>query len=219
MKSLMAVMFLACLTASPVCTAQKLQKGIPVVLPVSTSAVAVPDADKADAPIVAITGAGHMYFGTDPIPSAALPDRIRHSDDGAKLYIKADSHLAFADVARVLNAARAAGFDAVTLLASQPEPTYATYAPPKGLVVAIGPSNSRSGVLVEMLKSTHSGSILKINGKQVSTASLQNRLWQMLEDKGQKAISVKAHKQVRFADVVRVIDACYSTGAKVGLAL
>ena len=59
----------------PLCTAQKLQKGVSVELAVTRNAVAMPDADNEGALIVAVTHSGSVYFGIDPITPAALAEK------------------------------------------------------------------------------------------------------------------------------------------------
>ena len=132
------VVFVTMLFAAPRCTAQALQKGISVELAVTHNAVAMPDADKEGALIVAVTHSGSVYFGIDPITPAALAEKPGLS--GQKLYIKADARTPYANVAKVLDAVRTAGVTSPNLLTGQPEtPEPGKLVPPKGLEVLVGP--------------------------------------------------------------------------------
>ena len=110
-------------SAAPRSTAQAMQKGISVELAPTNSAVPVPDADKQDALIVTVTDAGRLYFGIDPVTPGSLAEKLksRLSDHTQNLYIKADARASYAIVVKVLDAARAAGVEHVTLLTTQPK--------------------------------------------------------------------------------------------------
>jgi len=110
------------LLAVPICTAQALQKGISVDLPVTSSAVSIPDADREGALIVSITEDGSIYFGTNPISPSALKETVksRLSNQTEKtLYLKADVDVPYASLVKVLDSAFAAGVNGLTLLTTQ----------------------------------------------------------------------------------------------------
>ncbi len=109
--------------AAPRSTAQAMQKGISVELAPTSSAVPVPDADKQDALIVTVTDAGRLYFGIDQVAPGSLAEKLksRLPDHTQNLYIKADARASYAIVVKVLDAARAAGVEHVTLLTTQPK--------------------------------------------------------------------------------------------------
>jgi biopolymer transport protein ExbD len=123
--------------------AQPLQKGIGVELPVTSTAVPVPGADKEDAVIVTITQDGSVYFGVNLIRPAALPETIKRglsNQTENKVYIKADARTPYANLVKVLDAVHTADVKALTLLTAQhdsPEP--GTPVPPKGLELLIAP--------------------------------------------------------------------------------
>ncbi len=109
MRTLLALPFLVALFVVTQCTAQNLQAGISVNLPLVSNATAVPDADKEDALIVTVTENGDTYLGVDPITPDALADKIKHAvafRAEKKAYIKADARAQYADVEKVLSAAR-----------------------------------------------------------------------------------------------------------------
>jgi biopolymer transport protein ExbD len=111
------------MSAAPRSNAQALQKGISVKLAPTSSAVAVPDADKPDALIITVTDTGKLYLGTDPITPDTLAEKLkarapRHTQT---LYIKADARAPYACVLKVLDAAHTAGVGGVTLLTTRPK--------------------------------------------------------------------------------------------------
>jgi biopolymer transport protein ExbD len=198
-----------------------MQKGISVELAPTSNAALMPDADNADAWIVAVTDNGSVYFGTDSVTPAALADEMKNRPRNRqrKLYIKADARAPFANVERVLEAARETFFEAPVLLTSQPEASEpGTVASPEGLEVWIGasPSDSQS-ITVQALNSGQQSPILKINHEPVSWEALRSTLMQAYQNRSEKVILVNADGQLSFAQVVRVIDTCRSTGAKVVL--
>ena len=199
--------------------AQQLQKGVSVELASTKNAASMPDADNQDAWIVAVTDDGSLYFGTDPVTPASLFDEMKRlpRNRDQKLYIKADARAPFVDVARALAAGHEVWFESAVFLTSQPEsPAPGTVLPPKGLEVLLGPlSNS---IVVQVSSGGREGPTLKINNQQIAAAALQSTLMQLLQNRSEKVVAVNADGQLPFADVVRVIDVCRSTGAKIALA-
>jgi biopolymer transport protein ExbD len=120
---------------SPTIAAQTMQKGISVQLPVTSNAVAMPDADQEDALIVSVTDDGSVYFGVDPISPAALAEKVRDGLSNRterKLYIKAEARTPYANVVKVLDAMRTAGVEAPNLLTAQRDSSGpGTLIPPK----------------------------------------------------------------------------------------
>ena len=101
-----------------------LQKGVSVKLPTTNNAVAVPDADRSDSLIVAVTYDGSVYFGTNLTNPTALIAQVKSAFSQRKektLYVKADARAPYASVIEVLDAVRAAGVEGVTLLTEQRE--------------------------------------------------------------------------------------------------
>jgi biopolymer transport protein ExbD len=197
-----------------------LQKGVHVELASTSNAAPMPDADNANAWIVAVTENGAVYLGTDTITPAALADEIksRPRDREKKLYIKADARTPYAEVMRVLEAARAAGVAAPTLLTGQQEsPAPGTIVPPKGLDVFLDARSGSGSIIVQVLSSGQQSPILRINHQTVSWEALQSTLTQAFQNRSDKLILLNADGQLSFAQVVRVIDMCRSKGAKVVL--
>jgi biopolymer transport protein ExbD/biopolymer transport protein TolR len=133
------VVFLAVatmLSVAPRSVAQTLQRGISVQLAPTSSAVPVPNADKQDALIITLTQEGTLFFGVEPVSAGALAEQLkaRVSRGTNNLYLKADARAHYADVVKVLEAARTAGASGVTLLTGQPQATTpGTPLPPQGI--------------------------------------------------------------------------------------
>jgi biopolymer transport protein ExbD len=220
---LVAFTFATILT--PVSHAQSpaLKKGISVQMPQTSNAVPVPEADDGEAWIVTVSADGSMYFGTDPVTAASLADEMksRPRNRAAKLYIKADARVPFAQVEKVLEAASVDLFQNAVLLTSQREASSpGTLVPPKGLEVLIG-SPAPAGAVATVVQLHDSGlqpPSLKINNDQISWSALQTTLKQHFQKGDEKAILVKVDGQMPFAPVAQVIDICRSTGATVALA-
>jgi biopolymer transport protein ExbD len=216
------LVFITMLFAAPRCTAQALKKGISVEEAVTRNAVAMPDADKEGALIVAVTQSGSVYLGIDPITPAALAEKSGLSSRAEeKLYIKADARTPYANVAKVLDAVRKAGVTSTNLLTAQDEtPEPGKLVPPKGLEVLVGPplSSGAESTVVQVLNSGQRWPLLQINNEDIPWANLESRLRQLYQNHSKKVVLLKADGLLPFRNVVHVIDVCRSTGAEVYLA-
>ena len=99
-----------------------LQRGVSVQLPVTSNAVAVPNADSQDALVVALTADGATYLGVNRLATPALADSVKKllaTRNEKTLYIKADGRVPYARVVEVIDAVRNSGVDGVTLLTAQ----------------------------------------------------------------------------------------------------
>lgn len=99
-----------------------LQRGVSVQLPVTSNAVAIPNADNQDALVVALTADGATYLGVDRLSTSALADRVRNilsTRNERTLYIKADARVPYARLVEVMDAVRNSGVDGLTLLTAQ----------------------------------------------------------------------------------------------------
>jgi biopolymer transport protein ExbD len=215
------VVFITMLFAASRCTAQALQKGVSVELAVTRNAVTMPDADNVGAFIVAVTHNGSVYFGIDPITPTALAEKQGLSSPaGEKLYIKADARTPYANVAKVLEAVRAAGVTAPNLLTGQdetPEPGKLVH--PKGLEVRVGPPlpSRAESTVVQMLNSGERQPLLKVDKEDIPWANLESRLRHLYPNHREKVVLLNADGLLPYGDVVHAIDVCRSTGAKVFL--
>lgn len=213
---------LASMVLSPArCAAQVLTKGVSVQEAVTRYAVVMPEADEAGAMVVAVTQKGNVYYGIERVTPADLGGKLGPSMGGnEKLYIKADARVAFAEVAKVLDAVRAAGVNAPSLLTAQPEaPVPGKMVSPRGLQVFLAsPTSSGAESPVVNVSSAAGRPTLKINHEDIAWEALQYRLEQLLQNRNDRTVLVKADGLSPYADVIRAIDACQSVGARVILA-
>jgi biopolymer transport protein ExbD len=198
--------------------AQQLQKGICVQMAVTSTATPMPEADDLDAWIVAITADGRIYFGTDAVTPASLPEKLkrlpRRRDQ--KLYIKADGRTPFADVRTVLAAAHDLAFDGAVLLTSQTESaTPGTVVSPRGLEVKVAPHFNAATIVVQL--DSAQPTAFELNDQNTPEASLPDALKQLLQNRSETPVLVKTRGPVSFAAVVHAIDLCHSVGAQVML--
>jgi biopolymer transport protein ExbD/biopolymer transport protein TolR len=148
MKYLLEVCLILLSLATTAVVAQNptipMQRGISVQLPATTNAVAVPNADKEDALVVAVTRDGRVYLGTDLISPAELADKVKSevaTRADKRLYVKADARTPYANVVKVLDAVRTSGVQGLTLLTDQREPSEAgKLVTPKGLEMLVIPA-------------------------------------------------------------------------------
>ena len=121
-----------------------MQRGISVQMPVTSNAVAVPNADNEDALVVAITQDGSTYLKTNRISPADLAKQLKHDLAGQKtnvLYIKADARAPYASVIKVIDAVQAAGIEGLTLLTDQRDAADTrALVSPKGLEMLVVPA-------------------------------------------------------------------------------
>ncbi len=201
--------------------AQELQAGISVELAPTKHAVALPDADQRDALVVSITKDGRVYDGIDLVDPKALTGKVRRvltTQKGKKVYLKADARTAYGNVARVLDALRAAGVEAPNLLTGQkdsPEPHVPV--PPKGLEVwADQPSRAHAAVM-QVQGSGQQPPTLEVDDQPTAWAALPHALEQRFSGWNEKAVLIKAEPGLAYGQVVAVIDICRSADAKVVL--
>jgi biopolymer transport protein ExbD len=195
-----------------------MQKGISVQMPVANSAILEQEADKEDAKIVTVTESGDIYFGADPISLTELPDKVKKTPfrRGQKLYIKADSRTLYAQVLNVLEATRTGGIaPQVLLTASFESAPSGSMASPAGLEVLLDQPSGSQPTEVQVTRSDAGAPLVKVNNRQIRWDNLQNMLTQIFQNRPERVVLVQADNQLPFANVVRVIDACAATGARV----
>ncbi len=99
-----------------------LQKGVSVDLAKTNNPQAMPDADKEDALLVAITRDGKIFFGSDQVAADQLTrlvkDRLVNRTD-KRVFVKADARAKYGNVVDVVDNVRAAGVDDLGLLTEQ----------------------------------------------------------------------------------------------------
>ncbi len=101
-----------------------LQKGVSVDLAYTNNPVQMPDADKEDALLVAVTRDGTIFFGSDKVRDPAdltriVKDKLANKTGEKKVYVKADARAKYGAVVEVVDNVRAAGVDTLGLLTEQ----------------------------------------------------------------------------------------------------
>src|SRR5271168_1098014 len=84
----------------------------------------MPDADKEDAIVVAITRDGGVYLGQDKIATSELGPKVRDKladKPGKTIFVRADARAQFRAVEDAIDAVRTAGVDEVGLLTQKRE--------------------------------------------------------------------------------------------------
>jgi biopolymer transport protein TolR len=99
-----------------------LHHGVDVTLAQVTNPEQMPDADKEDALVVAITRDGKVYFGNNQVAPDQLTgdirDRLTNRVD-KRVYVRADARAKYSSVVEVVDNVRAAGVDDLGLLTDQ----------------------------------------------------------------------------------------------------
>lgn len=118
-----------------------LQRGVSVQLPVTSNAVAIPNADEQGALVVALAADGSVYLGIDRLATPALADRVRDmlsTRTDKTLYIKADARVPYGGVIEVIDAVRKLGVEGLTFLTAQRDAVEQKWpVPPKGLEMRV----------------------------------------------------------------------------------
>ena len=119
-----------------------LQRGVSVQLAVTTNAVAVPNADRQDALVVALTAEGTTYLRADRVPTPDLANRVRSvlSTQQAKRSTSRPT-LAFpyARLVEVMDAVQKSGVQGLTFFTAQQDAAGQGNRPasPKGLELRV----------------------------------------------------------------------------------
>ena len=99
-----------------------LQKGVSVDLAKTNNPQQMPDADKEDSLLVAITRDGKVFFGADQITPDQLTNRVKDrlaNRSDKRIFIKADARAKYGSVVEVVDDVRSAGVDQLGLLTEQ----------------------------------------------------------------------------------------------------
>jgi biopolymer transport protein ExbD/biopolymer transport protein TolR len=110
-----------------------LQKGISVDLTKVQNAVDMPNAERDDAIIVAVTRSGDIFLGNQRTPrdqiTALVRDRISNRLDKT-VFVKSDARAKYGDVVALVDEVRAAGVDQLGLLTERLQEQRKTPPPP-----------------------------------------------------------------------------------------
>ena len=96
-----------------------LQNKVNIDLAKTDNPINMPDADKEDSIVVAVTRDGTVYLGQDKIDPAQLGAKIRDKltdKPGKQIFVRADARAKFLDVENAIDDVRAAGVESVGLL-------------------------------------------------------------------------------------------------------
>jgi biopolymer transport protein ExbD/biopolymer transport protein TolR len=120
MADIMLVLLIIFMVVTPM-----LQKGVSVELTQTTHHRELPDADKEDAVLVAITRDGNIFMGSDQKRvedltkdvETAMADRVDKT-----VYVKSDARAKYETVVGAVDAIRAAGVDKLGLITEKVQP-------------------------------------------------------------------------------------------------
>jgi biopolymer transport protein ExbD/biopolymer transport protein TolR len=137
MVDVMLVLLIIFMVVTPM-----LQKGVSVDMAKTESPIAMADADKEDALIVAIMRDGTVYFGSEKTAADQLTNKLKDklaSRVDKRVFVRADARARYGAVTDVVDNVRAAGVDQLGLLTEQrkqgappPPPPSTTKANPSG---------------------------------------------------------------------------------------
>jgi biopolymer transport protein TolR len=102
-----------------------LQNKVSVDMAKVDNPTSMPDADKEDAIVVAITRDGGVFLGQDKVAVTELGARVRDKiadKPGKTIFVRADARAQFRAVEDAIDAVRTAGVDEVGLLTQKREP-------------------------------------------------------------------------------------------------
>lgn len=129
MVDVMLVMLIIFMVITPM-----LSKGVSVDLVKTYNPVDMPDADKEDAIVVAVTRDGKVYLGTNVTPPDQLPGKVKDllsakTGTDKMTFVKADARARYERVVEVVDNLRNAGVDQLGLMTD-------TYSSASGAVAA-----------------------------------------------------------------------------------
>jgi biopolymer transport protein TolR len=96
-----------------------LQNKVNIDLAKTDNPTAMPDADKEDAIVVAVTRDGRLFLGQNPVAAGELGGKVRDmlgEKPGKQIFVRADARAKFLDVENAIDDVRTAGVDSVGLL-------------------------------------------------------------------------------------------------------
>jgi biopolymer transport protein ExbD/biopolymer transport protein TolR len=120
MADIMLVLLIIFMVVTPM-----LQKGMSVDLARVSNPLDMPNADRDDAVIVAVTRDGGIYLGTTRTSLDAVATQVSDLVSGRMdktVFIKSDGRARYGDVVKLVDEVRSAGVDNVGLLTEKAEP-------------------------------------------------------------------------------------------------
>ncbi len=129
MVDVMLVLLIIFMVVTPM-----LQKGVSVTMASAVNTIDMPDADKENAVVLAITRDGKTYLGNDPIApdeiTTEVKDRIADRLDKT-VFLRSDKNAKYQVVAEVVDNIRAAGVDNLGLETEKLTERHVPVAPPQ----------------------------------------------------------------------------------------
>ncbi|HXN63704.1 MAG TPA: biopolymer transporter ExbD [Candidatus Acidoferrales bacterium] len=128
MADVMLVLLIIFMVVTPMLT-----KGVPVDMARVPNPLDMPDADKDDAIIVAVTRDGNVFLGNDRTSPDELTNKVKDLISNRldkTVYIRADGRAKYGDVASVVDEIRSAGVDKVGMETERIERSNAPPPPP-----------------------------------------------------------------------------------------
>jgi biopolymer transport protein TolR len=120
MADIMLVLLIIFMVVTPL-----IQNGVPLELARVTNPTDMPNADKDDAVIVAISRDGSVFLGRTKTAVGDISSQVRDRISGRldkTVFIKSDARAKYGDVVRVVDKVRSSGVDNVGLLTDKVEP-------------------------------------------------------------------------------------------------
>jgi biopolymer transport protein ExbD/biopolymer transport protein TolR len=117
MVDVMLVMLIIFMVITPM-----LSKGVSVDMVKTKNPIAMQNADKEDAVLVAVSRDGRVYLGTTQLTAEALPQKVKDlltNRLDKMVYLKCDSRSKYDKVVEVVDNLRAAGVDNIGLLTEE----------------------------------------------------------------------------------------------------
>jgi len=119
MADIMLVLLIIFMVVTPM-----MQKGFSVDLAKTELARDMPDADKEDAVLIAVSRDGKIYLGSEQVAIENLKNQVQDivaSRDNKIVYIKSDARAKYGKVTAVVDEVRTAGVDQIGLLTDKVE--------------------------------------------------------------------------------------------------
>jgi biopolymer transport protein ExbD len=101
-----------------------LQRGVSVDMAKAANPRKMPDAEKEDATLIAVTRDGKIYLGNSQIKADEVTTKVKDRISGKldkTVYVKSDARAKYGDVVKVVDNVRAAGVDSLGLLTEKLE--------------------------------------------------------------------------------------------------
>jgi len=128
MADIMLVLLIIFMVITPM-----LQKGLPVNMAKAINAVNLPNADKDDAIIVAVTRDSHYFLGSREIGLDEITDQVKDLLSNRldkTVYVRSDARAKYGDVVKAVDEVRSAGVENLGLLTEKPQTGTAPPPPP-----------------------------------------------------------------------------------------